>query len=183
MCIIFEIQIPVTKINIKDYLVENSIFFPEKLLWEDTVPPAKALFSAPKVFATNQVGYCYRINSESITEQYNAKRPAEYIYQYAFIAGKDVLDFAPTIPDRELRDVCMHLVRRYFNSFVLDLFRTSHTERKKFFNLYNTNRKDLAYIRPYLNPLSRYMLTPCKQWNLLVADCGAAFYKFTHKRK
>ena len=70
----------------KDYLVDNNIFFPEKLLWEDTVPPAKALFSAPKVFATSQIGYCYRINSESITEEYNAKRPAEYIYQYAFIA-------------------------------------------------------------------------------------------------
>ena len=167
----------------KDYLVGNDIFFPEKLLWEDTVPPAKALFSASKVFATNQVGYCYRINSESITEEYNAKRPAEYIYQYAFIAGKDVLDFAPTIPDRELRDVCMQLVCRYFNSFVLDLFRTSYAERKKFFNLYSTNRANLLYIFPYLKPLSRCMLTTCKQWNLLVADFGATFYKLTHKRK
>ena len=77
----------------------------------------------------------------------------------------------------------MQLTRKYFNSFVLDLFRTSHAERKKFFNLYSINRKDLSYILPYLKPLSRCMLTPCKQWNLLFADFGATFYKLTHKRK
>lgn len=166
-----------------DFIKELALYFPEKVLWEDTIFAPKALFEANKVMATDQVGYCYRVNPDSITGVYSSQYPAEHIFQYAFIAGKDVLDFAPTIPDAELREVCMQLVRRFFNSFVLDLFRTSHVERTKFFNLYSIKRKNLSFIRPYLKPLSMCMLTPCKQWNILIADLGATLYKLTHKRK
>lgn len=168
----------------KEYLKENSIYFPEKLLWEDTVPPAKALFMAKNVFATNKIGYCYRVNPQSITEEYSAKRPAEYIYQFVFIAGKDVLDFAPSITDDELRHVCVNVAKkRYFNSFVLEVLRTSHRERKRFFKMYNNNKENLSYIQPFLTSTSKIMLTRCMLWNLLLADVGAIIYQATHKRK
>ena len=168
----------------REYLTENAIIFPEKLLWEDTVPPAKALFLAKKVFATNKIGYCYRVNPQSITEKYNTKRPAEYIYQFVIIAGKEVLDFAPSIPDAELRQVCVNLAKkRYFNSFVLDMLRTSHKERRRFFGMYHDNREKLSYIQPYLTLISKCMLTRCKLWNLFLADIGAIIYQATHKRK
>ncbi len=168
----------------KDYLIENNIFFPEKLLWEDTVPPAKALFSANKVFATNTVGYCYRVNPQSITEEYNSKRPAEYIYQFVFNAGKDVLDFAPTLQDEELREVCFSLAKnRYFNNVVIEVLRTNRQERKRFFDMFSRNREQLSYIKPYLKPLTKCILTPCKQWNVFLADAGSLIYKIVRRRK
>lgn len=168
----------------KEYLQEKNIYFPEKLLWEDTVPPAKALFEASKVFATDQVGYYYRVNPQSITEEYNSKRPAEYIYQFAFIAGKDVLDFAPTIPDKELRDVCYNVAKkRYVNAFVLEILRTTHKERRRFFKMYHKNRTNLSFIQPYLKPLSKCMLTPCSLWNLAISDIMGLVYQLTHKKR
>ena len=168
----------------KEYLQEKNIYFPEKLLWEDTVPPAKALFEADKVFATEQIGYYYRVNPQSSTEEYNSKRPAEYIYQFAFFAGKDVLDFAPTIPDKELRDVCYNVAKnRYFNAVVLEILRTTHNERRRFFNMYHENRKNLSFIQPYLKPLSKYILSPFKLWNLIIADIMGIVYQMSHKKK
>lgn len=168
----------------KEYLLEKNICFPEKLLWEDTVPPAKALFEASKVFATDNVGYYYRVNPQSITEEYNKRRPAEYIYQFAFIAGKDVLDFAPMIPDKELRDVCYNVAKnRYFNAFVLEILRTTHKERRRFFKMYHDNRTNLSFIQPYLKPLSKCMLTPCSLWNLAISDIMGLVYQLTHKRR
>lgn len=168
----------------KDYLIENDIFFPEKLLWEDTVPPAKALFCANKVFATNTVGYCYRVNPQSITEEYSSKRPAEYIYQFVFNAGKDVLDFAPTIQDDELREVCYSVAKnRYFNSVVLELLRTNRLERRRFFEMFSKKRDKLSFIKPYLKPITKCLLTSCKLWNLFVANIGSLIYKISHRKK
>ncbi|MBR1426417.1 MAG: glycosyltransferase family 2 protein [Paludibacteraceae bacterium] len=159
------------------YLKTIHIDFPEKVLWEDTVYAPQALFEAEKVLSTDKIGYCYRVNSQSITEIYNTSHPAEYIYQYAFVAGKDVMNFAPQIPKGELQDACWLMVKRYFNSFVIDLMRTSHKERKRFYEMVHNNWNDLQFVRPYLTVLSRCLFTRWHLWNLLAADILAGIYQ------
>lgn len=136
-----------------DYLKQLNVKFPEDSLWDDTVMPPKSLIYAKKVKSLRESYYQYRTNSESISGEYNKKYRGDLIYQWSFIAGKELYDFSNEINDFD-KEIASWLNERsmfFFNGFTLKLIKAPIKEKVVFFSLLKKNRIQVKQILPNLN--------------------------------
>jgi glycosyltransferase involved in cell wall biosynthesis len=140
-----------------DYLREKDLYFPEKVFWEDTVFMPKALFYADKVCSVDKICYQYRINPSSISGIYEKELRADMIFQFAFGAGKDLLDFSKEIQkiDEEIAKNLYEKACWYINSFLFRLLRTSSEQKKQFFQLVRSNGDTIKLLLPYMNHFNK----------------------------
>ena len=165
-----------------DYLKEHNLFFPERVHWEDTVFMPKSLLSAERVASVQQVFYAYRVNSNSISAVFDRVYPAQWIYEFAFLAGRDLLQFSEDIEDESLMlAVKDAAVKKYINGFPIPLFRTSKNERNRFYTIEGERKEELKPLKRYLAPFSKLLLYPVI--GKMVAEGGAWLYRLRHTRK
>ena len=165
-----------------EYLRENKFFFPEKVYWEDTVFMPKALLEADRVASISDILYAYRVNAESISGVFVRAYPAKLIYQYAFCAGKDLLDFSNEVKDEELKEAFRDTaVQRYINGFPIHLFRTGKGERKQFYTMIRNGKEEIKPLKRYVKLFPKMLLLPIISRPL--AEVCALLYGLRHKRK
>ena len=136
-----------------NYLKQLNVKFPEDSLWDDTVMPPKSLIYAKKAKSLEKSYYQYRINSNSISGEYNKKYRGDLIYQWSFVAGKELYDFSKEINefDKEIASWLNKKSMFFFNGFTLKLIKAPFKEKMAFFYLLNENRAKVNQILPYLN--------------------------------
>lgn len=164
------------------YLKEHNFLFPEHVFWEDTVFMPKALLYAPKLKSIEDSYYLYRTNPASVSGIFQKLYRADLIYQFAFVAGYDLMMFANEliIRDKELTESIHQKSLNYINGFIISLLRTTHLEQTKFFVLIQQNKDFIQKLLPFMTRLNRFMCSNPIFARYLVA-CMTPFY--TIKRK
>lgn len=163
------------------FIQSNQLFFPEGVIWEDTVYMPKAMLKAKSIASVPNVLYSYRTNPTSISNVFLKSYPAKQIFDWSFRTGKELLDFSSEVKDFALKEAFKSVaIRKYINGFSLLLFRTSVRERKCFYRQVRESRKDVNNVKKELNLLNRILLSPVGP---AVASIGAAVYKLTHNRR
>lgn len=182
-CIVWYMYYVVRFIFKTDYIRGMELFFPEKVAFEDTVFMARAVLNAKRIASVSYVMYSYRHNPNGITATTRCTPSAKLIYDSSLGYGGRLLKFSDEIEDEELKESFKRFAISYtwLNSFGVKLLRTSHTERKKFFQLLRGNREEIAYVKGYLGSFNKLLLIPIV--GPLVADIGSVVYKLKHSQK
>ncbi|MDD6357387.1 MAG: glycosyltransferase [Bacteroidales bacterium] len=143
------------------YLLDNNLLFPEGVCWEDTVFMPETMLQAEKIASIKSVLYSYRVNPSSISGTFVRRYPANLIYEYAFCAGNDLLQFSSRIKDKDLNEAFLNTARnRYINGFIVNLCRTSFKERTNFYSLLRKNRILINSLKPFCSVYSKLLLNP-----------------------
>lgn len=145
----------------KDYLLQNELYFPVGILWEDTVFFPKAILMANKIKSIETHVYCYRDNADSISGSSNRLKHNR-IYEFAFYAGWDLYQFANEFKGVDY-DIANDLERKsiwYFNSFVKFISLSSFSEKLKFYKLIIKNKHHIKKIKPHLSIINRLVINP-----------------------
>lgn len=163
-----------------DYLRSHQLFFPEGVCWEDTVYMPKAILECDRVAASADVLYSYRVNADSISGKFCRVYPAKLIFDLAFCAGGDLLRFSEEVDNIEMKEAFRNTaVRKYINGFSIHLFRTSKSERKKFYQLTKDRSAEVKPLKHDMVLLSKLLMLPVVGPTL--AEMGAFVYGVTHK--
>lgn len=144
----------------KEYLRNQGIRFADGMMYDDTVFLIKSIIFSESVASVRRFCYYYRINNEgSIT--FSKGKKGERIYEFAFLVGNEVADFAKMVApiSEAYSDLLMKRAAKYYNGFVLDLLRTSHQERKHFYDLVRHNQEIVNRAMPMLNWLGKLSLS------------------------
>lgn len=164
------------------FLQSNNLFFPETVIWEDTVFMPKSVILADKIAAASPIMYSYRVNPESISNSFSRTFSAKMIYEFAFCAGGDLLRFSEEVKDEELHnELRMAAINRYINGFPLFLFRANKKERIEFQRIVNSCREEVRTLKKDMKVLSWLLLLPVI--GPFFAEAGAFVYKTMHKKR
>ena len=162
-----------------DYLKSKNIFFPEQVCWEDTVFMPKSILLAERIASVPQVFYAYRVNPNSISSVFAKAYPAKLIYEFAFCAGSDLLNFSEEVKDEKLRWTFHDTaVNKYINGFPLHLLRTDRKERDRFYRMISDNSAGMRRLKAYMNWKSMAMLIPL--FGPVITNVLSLWYKKTH---
>ncbi len=127
-------------ITTKEIFMENVSIPAEGTNWGDTTPLFKCVYAAQRVATTKKAFYNYRINELSVSgsaSQYTAKT----IFEFAFLIGKEVLDYGLSIKEDEiLSQKFINIAKTYFNSFILKVIVAPYAEKRKFYTLVRQNK-------------------------------------------
>ncbi len=165
-----------------DFLRSQQLAFPEKEHWEDTVFMPKSLLLARRIAAVPQVFYSYRVNPDSISGSFSREYSAKSIYDYAFCAGQELLEFSNGIKERRLKEAfCNTAVDRYINGFPIHLFRTSKYERKYFYKMVRDKYEDVELLKQFMKPFPKLLLSPV--FGMSLANVISVAYSLKHKKK
>lgn len=143
------------------YLIDNHLFFPEMEYWEDTEFFPKVILNANRVQSVKEIIYNYRVNSNSISGDYN-KFKADRIFQFSFYAGYNLFHFSQDYKSQD-EDIATSLKVKsiwYFNSFTKPLSLCRINEKLKFYQLVKENKTRIKGIRDYLTFKNRILLAP-----------------------
>jgi len=167
----------------KDYLIENNLYIPEGMCWEDTVFVPQTMIKALKIQSSELSGYQYYFHQSSVCRMMDRQYPGNLIYDYVFRAGVDLLHYANGLKDAELRFGLSNFARKTYlhSNCVLYLLRTSTKERKLFYHLIKKNRHVVNSVRPEIKGLAYVMIYP--KYAFLVAEVMSILYKYTKKWK
>lgn len=166
-----------------DYIRAMDLFFPERVAFEDTVFLAKAVLNAKRIAAFSDVMYFYRINPEGTTQSFHNARPAKLIYDASFGFGGRLLKFSDEVKDEEMKEAIRQyaICHSWLNCFGINLLRTNHAERNKFFSIMEEKRDEITYLKDYLSTFNRILFLPViGPW---VAEIASVVYKMKHRQK
>lgn len=163
-----------------DYLRTHQLYFPENVCWEDTVFMPKAIIEADRVAASADVLYSYRVNADSISGTFTRVYPAKLIFDFAFCAGGDLLRFSEEVDNEKMKvDFRNTATHKYINGFSIHLFRTSKSERKKFYQLIKDRSAEVKPLKQEMVLLCKLLLLPVI--GPVLAEIGSLVYGVTHK--
>ena len=144
-----------------EFLLNKNLLFPENCYWEDTVFFPKAILLAESVKSLNNVFYKYRVNEDSISGN-NNKYKADRYFQYAFLAGYDLNNFAEQYKqiDENFANLLSVKAIGYFNSFSKPLSLSTVPEKLKFYRLINLDKLLINAVQKKLTFKNKLLLIP-----------------------
>ena len=162
----------------KEYLLKQGIRFIDGMMYDDTTILFKSIIYANHIASLSGYYYYYCVNDASIT--YARGKKGERIFEFAFLVGNEVTDFAKKV--QSINDSWARILRqrakKYYNGFVLDLLRTSKNERHKFYELIRANDEVVGEVKPELNVLGKMLLMPLI--GRLLAETLSCVYRLKH---
>lgn len=143
-----------------EFLKQNSICFPERMAWEDTVFLPRAVLYADNVTALPIVGYRYRQNQYSISAEMRKMQNPDLFFQYYFVAGLMIIDLAKDIAtiDKDIFIEINKLALSRLNSFWLSLARIPREKLSSFYKTINFNRQTVLQVWTSLTFMSKLLL-------------------------
>ena len=182
--IINHLGYPVRSIYRRSLLINNSIYFPENMLYgEDTIYMAEAICAANRVGSITDYLYCYRQNASSATAQLDTLMRGGLIYQSCVAAGDLVVQLYYKLSGHssEVANDILVGIPWFVNRLFIRLVKTTSIERANFYKTLKQNgsiENHLMY--PYLNNRNKYILKhPIA--GTIVLNILAKLYKIRHK--
>ena len=162
----------------KEYLLRQGIRFIDGMMYDDTTILFKSIIYANHIASSSGYFYYYCVNDASIT--YARGKKGERIFEFAFLVGNEVTDFAQKV--QSINDSWAKILRqrakKYYNGFVLDLLRTSKKERRRFYELIRAYDEVVGEVKPELNVLGKMLLMPLI--GRLLAETLSCVYRLKH---
>lgn len=136
----------------REFLIDKKIKFQDGVIYEDTIFLFETILYAKRMISISDFLYNYRVNSYSITD-INKKYKGNLIFEFAFVAGNEVLDLSKKIKknNENYSERLFNKAIWYFESFSYKVVGASLTEKFNFYKLIRKNKK-------YVNSLIK--LTP-----------------------
>lgn len=161
------------------YLSEYSIRFRDGMMYDDTTILLRSIFNARSVISISDVLYFYRVNESSIT--YRKGKRGERIFEYAFLVGNEIKELAEETSqmDPHFSEILRKSAARRYNTFAIDLMRTSGAERKLFYKMVDGNRPMVKDISAHLDKLSRAFLLPVA--GPAISSAASLLYSLKHR--
>lgn len=165
----------------RKYVNSIGLRFPDGHRFEDTTYLMKALVYSNNVKAIEDTLYHYQDRRGSIMNRLEHFKDGCLIYDFAFVNGKEVEEFANKIRniDQRMSSILDQKATWYYNSFRKDLLLTKKREKKRFFDMI---RKKPIECSNRLSILNRILLINASfgfQLSLLLTPA----YKFWRKLK
>lgn len=165
----------------RQFLMDANLLFSKGSCWEDTVFMPAAVIASKRICAIEDVLYLYRLNQGSICGTMRRQYPAQLIYDFSFVAGKDLLEYAQSIDDKQLsEELCQTATTKYINGFLISLLRTSPDERKAFYTLIRQNKERIEMLKPYMTGKSKLLLSPI--FGKPIVELLTIGYKMKHRK-
>lgn len=160
----------------RDYLLVNNILCPEGVVYEDSTILFRAIWYAERVKSDDNYIYNYRVNELSVTDAKN--RYNGYLtYEYAFVAGNEVLNLARELKGQEGL-LLYKQSKRYFRSFVYKVIPMSLTEKMVFYQNVSQHR-DLVEKGIKLLPFYyKYLIHPI--WGMAITTFLLPIWRLKH---
>lgn len=92
--LIYHIGYPVRFLSRRDYIIENKLFFPQGVYFEDTVWMPKLLLLADKVQGCDVIGYNYWHHETSIMGTFASNPSVKKIFDWSIATGQQLYDFS-----------------------------------------------------------------------------------------
>lgn len=162
----------------RDFLDRKGIHFIDGMMYDDTTFLMRSILLSSRMASISTHIYNYRVNNSSIT--YSKGKRGEMIYEFAFKVGDEVLNFANycNCIDQSYSTILKRCAIKYYNSFVIDLMRTSRKEQDVFYSVVNSSRSCISRIKPLLKPSSRLFLL--QYFGPLLLQGCSLIYRFKH---
>jgi glycosyltransferase involved in cell wall biosynthesis len=131
----------------REFLVSNKIYFTEGAIYEDTTYLFKAILFSHRMMSVPDFIYNYRVNQHSITD-INKRYNGSLIYEFAFVAGKEVSDLSNEIENRyyDISKILAHTANWYFKSFTYKILPAPHAEKKVFYKKIKLNHSEIKKL-------------------------------------
>jgi glycosyltransferase involved in cell wall biosynthesis len=145
----------------KDFLISNNIRFTDGAIYEDTTYLFKAILFADRFQSISDYLYNYRVNTNSITD-INKKYRGALIYEFAFVAGNEVLELSELIKVEynEYSQILERIAGWYFKSFSYKIIYASLKEKKTFYALVNANKNLVSNSISFTNSVYKLLVHP-----------------------
>lgn len=165
----------------KAYMMKKGIRFVDGMMFDDTSILLKSILYAKRVASLSGFYYCYFINDASIT--YSRRKKGERIFEFAFLVGNEVADLAEEVRliDDSWARILKKRSKKYYNSFVLDLLRTSKKERCEFYDMVKSNNEVVNQVKTELDSIGRLLLLP--MIGRLIAEILSCIYRLKHVKE
>lgn len=142
----------------REHVNNIDLRFPDGQRFEDTTYLMKALVYSNNVKAISDTLYYYQDRRGSIMSRLEEYKDGGLIYDFAFVNGKEVEDFAKQIVEvnHRISSILDRKASWYYNSFRKDLLLTSKEEKCKFFEKI---RKSPPRCSERLSTINRVLLS------------------------
>lgn len=142
----------------REYVNSINLRFPDGQRFEDTTYLMKALVYSNNVKTIEDTLYHYQDRPGSIMNRLEEYKDGGLIYDFAFVNGKEVEEFARQIADinHRISTVLDSKASWYYNSFRKDLLLTSKQEKQRF---YKKIRKNPPECNDRLSIINRTLLS------------------------
>lgn len=150
----------------REYLFDSGIGFVDGAIYEDTTFLFRAIWYAKRIKSLETFVYNYRVNEESITDA-NKRYKGWLAYEFAFVAGKEVLDLSKELEGTKESKSLYQQALWYFRSFTYKVVAMPIDEKRTFYNLVRENWSSVktlvdlcpAYVRFLANPQIGFVFT------------------------
>ena len=134
-----------------DFIKQYNIKFKEGMTFEDTIFMFKSVILSERVSSITDEIYYYRVNDKSIMYDLEANRKGALIYEFAFMVGDEVGEFADEIKNKfpEIAERLYKMKNWYYNTFWLPIIKTNRKEKQNFYKLIKQNpidKKGLTFL-------------------------------------
>ena len=143
----------------REYLLRSGIGFVDGAIYEDTTFLFRAIWYSKRVKSLGDFVYNYRVNEESITDA-NKRYKGWLAYEFAFAAGKEVLDMSKEIEETKESVLLYRQALWYFRSFVYKVIPMPYKEKRVFYNLVANNWGSVKSMVELCPVYVRVMATP-----------------------
>lgn len=143
----------------REYLLNAGIGFTDGAIYEDTTFLFRATWYSNKVKSLDNFIYNYRVNEESITDA-NKRFKGLLAYEFAFVAGKEVLDLSKELEGTKESALLYRQALWYFRSFIYKVIPMPLTEKKIFYSLVNNNWASVKVMLDLCPVYARYLASP-----------------------
>jgi hypothetical protein len=143
----------------RKYLFDLDLSFPDGVIYEDSTFLFKAMWYSRRMKSIGDFIYNYRLNDSSVTDV--TKRYKGYLtYEFAFVAGTEVMDLAKSIAEEKTSGLLYHQALRYYKSFSYKVVPMSSVERRVFYRNVRENRTLVSKCLAGLPLLYRLLAHP-----------------------
>lgn len=160
----------------REFLLKTNMFFPENVVWQDTVYMPRPLFLAERAQGLDVSAYLYWHHVTSVCGNFETQYPGKKIHTWTFSTGKNVLVFSKELEmiNEHYANVFYQFARNYyFKKFPIFLCRTNRIERHLFYDL--ITEEDLKNVKQELPLIPKIFLLPViGRW---IADILAVVYR------
>lgn len=143
----------------REYLLQSGIGFTDGAIYEDTTFLFRTIWYSNRIKSLDDFVYNYRINEESITDA-NKRYNGWLAYEFAFVAGKEVLDLSKKIDETKESAMLYRQALWYFRSFVYKVIPMPYKEKRVFYNLVANNWDSVKSMVELCPVYVRVLTTP-----------------------
>lgn len=166
-----------------DFIINNSIRFPEIRVGEDVPFAWKTLLNSKRIMSIEDAPYIYRDNTDSITAKNKKDIDGEVLFSKTILFGYEIIKLSNSF--KSYSDIVIEFqntVKWAVNNIAIELSKANNQEIEKFRKYCIDNSDKISVVFHYLNSKNRFLLRISKMGVFLFRNT-VVMIKILHKLK